>query len=233
MPTPATWLLDELAHAGEEHLDAAFVTGYDRKQKFDPEPDIAELRARKIGLDATLIDLAAGTGKFALAAARAFGHVIAVDVSPAMVAHLGAQSAASGLGNLDVVQAGFLTYEHSGTPVDAVYTRNALHQLPDFWKGIALARMAALLRPGGLLLVRDLIYDFQPREGEEVFAAWLAGAVADPAEGYTREDFAPHIRSEHSTYRWLLEPLLAATGFEIVSARFSRRVYGAYTCLRL
>ena len=54
-----------------------------------------------------------------------------------------------GLANVDVVQAGFTTYEHAGGPVDFVFTRNALHQLPDFWKGIALARIAALLPAGG------------------------------------------------------------------------------------
>jgi len=28
------WTLDELAHAGPDHLDADFVAGYDRKQGF-------------------------------------------------------------------------------------------------------------------------------------------------------------------------------------------------------
>ena len=80
-------MIDELAHAGSEHLDAAFVAGYDRKQGHpDPAEDLAVFEAR--GLDATseVLDLAAGSGQFALAAARRFGHVTAVDVSPAMVA---------------------------------------------------------------------------------------------------------------------------------------------------
>ena len=32
-----SWMIDELAHAGPEHLDPAFVAGYDRKQG-DPDP---------------------------------------------------------------------------------------------------------------------------------------------------------------------------------------------------
>jgi hypothetical protein len=52
----------------------------------------------------------------------------------------------------------------------------------------------------------------------------------DPALGYTAADYATHIRSEHSTFRWLLEPMLAATGFAIVTVDFSGSVYGAYTC---
>jgi len=52
------------------------------------------------------------------------------------------------------------------------------------------------------------------------------------ATGYTRDDLAEHIRSEHSTFRWLLETAARRTGFEIVTVEFRRRVYGAYTCVK-
>jgi hypothetical protein len=94
-----------------------------------------------------------------------------------------------------------------------VHTRNALHQLPDFWKAVALDRIGRMLRPGGVLRLRDLVYDFQPSEADAVF---------QPALGYTRADLAEHIRSESSTFRWLLEPMLAAAGFEILAADFGR-----------
>ncbi len=61
-------------------------------------------------------------------------------------------------------------------------------------------------------------------------ASVLSLAVDDPASGYTAADLAEHVRAEFSTYRWLFEPILAAAGFEILSAEFSGRVYGAYTC---
>jgi hypothetical protein len=41
-----------------------------------------------------------------------------------------------------------------------VYTRNALHQLPDFWKAVALDLVGQMLRPGGVLRLRDLLHDF-------------------------------------------------------------------------
>jgi hypothetical protein len=138
----------------------------------------------------------------------------------------------AGLVNLDCVQAGFLGYQHAGARVDAVYTRNALHHLPDFWKALALNRIAAMMRTGGLLRLHDLIYDFQPPEAERVLDRWLDSAAADPARGYTREDFAEHIRSEYSTFRWLLEPMLALTGFHVVTVDFAGSVYGAYTCIK-
>ena len=227
------WMLDELAHAGPEHLDPAFVAGYERKQGYpEPAEDLAVLAEHGLDERSTVVDLGAGTGRFALAAARRFGQVTAVDISPAMLQALRERAAAAGVDNLRCVQAGFLSYRHVGPPADAVYSRNALHQLPDFWKAVALDRIGRMMRPGGVLRLRDLVYDFQPSEADAVFQRWLDGAADDPTQGYTRADLAEHIRSEYSTFRWLLEPMLAAAGFEILTADFSRSVYGAYTCRR-
>ena len=226
----ADWWLDEAAHAGPEHLDPAYVAGYDRKAALDVGPDVALLRDHGLGPGSVVVDLGAGTGTFAAAVAPWCGRVVAVDVSPAMVAALRQRTA--GLANVEVVQAGFLSYEHRGEPADAVFTRNALHQLPDFWKGIALDRIAGLLRPGGLLRLHDLVWDFDPAEAAERIPAWLAGAVDDPAAGWTAAELAEHVRSEFSTYRRLLEALLDRTGFDVVDARFRRGAYGAYTCRR-
>jgi SAM-dependent methyltransferase len=228
-----SWMIDELAHAGPEHLDAAFVAGYDRKQGYpDPAEDLASCEAHGLDRTSAIVDLGAGSGQFALAAAGRFGHVTAVDVSPAMIAVLRERAAGARLANLDCVQAGFLSYAHFGPSADGVYTRNALHQLPDFWKGVALDRIAAMMRPGGVLRLRDLIYDFRPSEAAEIFQGWFDCAATDPADGYTAADYAEHIRTEFSTFRWLLEPMLAAAGFEIVTADFDGRLYGAYTCIK-
>jgi ubiquinone/menaquinone biosynthesis C-methylase UbiE len=233
-PHPAApWYPDELAHAGPEHLDPGFVADFDRKQgRPDPGEDIAILRDHGLDAASTVIDLGAGTGQFTLAAARAFGRVVAVDVSAPMLAALERRATDAGLANVTCVRAGFLTHTHTGPPADAVHTRHALHQLPDFWKTIALERIAHALRPGGVLRIRDLIYDFHPSEAPSVFAEWLANASQDPAQGYTADDLVTHIRTEHSTYRWLLEPMLAAAGFEITHTDFRGRVFGAYTCVK-
>jgi ubiquinone/menaquinone biosynthesis C-methylase UbiE len=225
------WQLDELSFAGDEHLDPAFVERFDRKQGHpDAGPDLEVLLAEGLGPSSTVVDLAAGTGQFALPAAAYFGAVVAVDVSPAMVAYL--TTAARDMSNVEVVRGGFLSYRHEGPPADAVYTRHGLHQLPDFWKAIALDRIAGMLRPGGILRVRDLIYDFAPGEAERAFEGWFAGAASDPADGYTAEDYAQHIRTEHSTFRWLFEPMMVAAGFEIVDVEYRSRLYGSYTCRR-
>ena len=210
-----------------------FITGYDRKQGYpDPEADIAAFEQHGLGGDSTVVDLGAGTGQFAIPAAARFGRVTAVDVSPAMVAALCAKAeAATGGSALECVRGEFLSYVPAGH-VDGVYTRNALHQLPDFWKVIALRRIADMLRPGGVLRLLDLVYDFGPGEADAVFAAWFAHAAKDPADGYTAADYAEHIKTEYSTFRWLLEPMLAATGFEVLDVSFKGRLYGAYTCVK-
>ena len=76
-------------------------------------------------------------------------------------------------------------------------------------------------------------YDFAPEEADSVFSGWFAQAADDPAAGYTAADYAEHIRTEYSTFRWLLEPMLAATGFEIAEVGYGRRLYCAYTCVKV
>jgi hypothetical protein len=67
-----------------------------------------------------------------------------------------------------------------------------------------------------------------PDPAEDLDALAAQGVDADA----TSEDYAEHIRTEHSTFRWLLEPMLAATGFETIAAQFQGRLYGAYTCVK-
>jgi SAM-dependent methyltransferase len=134
---------------------------------------------------------------------------------------------------VEAVRAGFLSYEHDGPPPDAVFTRNALHHLPDFWKGMALERVARMLRPHGVLRLRDLVYSFEPGEADDAIAHWLAGAPDDPASGWTAAELAEHVREESSTFTWLLEPLLERAGFEIRDRQLSpSRTFAAYTCVR-
>ena len=229
MTTP-DWMLDELAHAGPEHLDPGYVEGYDRKAQVDPSADLAAIREHGFGADSTLVDLGAGTGVFAFAAATECRSVVAADVSRAMVGHVRSQVAARGLGNVEVVRAGFVTYEHAGPPADFVFTRNALHQIPDFWKAIALDRIHRILAPGGILRLNDLVYSFEAAEAEERMAAWFAGAVDDSSRGWTADELAEHVRTEHSTFTWLLEPMLEHAGFEILDRGYNRGAYAAYTC---
>ncbi|MBA2508107.1 MAG: methyltransferase domain-containing protein [Nocardioidaceae bacterium] len=226
------WWLDERSHAGAEHLDERYVSGYDRKAGFDPTEDLDVLQRHGLASDSVVVDLGAGTGGFALAVAGLCRHVVAVDVSPAMTAAIRGRVTELGLDNVSVVDGRFLSYEHHGQPADVIFTRNALHQLPDFWKAIALDRMASMLRPGGILRLRDLVYDFAPAEADVRIEAWMSGAVTDPALGWTADELAEHVRGEFSTYSWVLDGMLDKTSFDIVDRTFRRSAYGTYTCKR-
>ncbi len=227
------WYIDELMHAGDEHLDADYVTTYDRKAGTDPTEDLALLRG--LGLDETsvVVDLGAGTGTFALAVAPLCRRVVAVDVSPVMLAVLNAKAERSGLKNIEVVHAGFLSYEHRGDPADFVYSRNALHHLPDFWKALALQRVADMLDAGGVFRLHDLVFSFDPREAGPTIEVWLTGASGRAEDGWTRRELETHIREEYSTFGWLLEPMLEHAGFEIRHANYRpSRTYAAYICVK-
>jgi len=69
-----------------------------------------------------------------------------------------------------------------------------------------------------VLRLRDLIFDSQPAQAHAVLDAWLDDAAKDPAAGCTRGDYAKHLRTEFSTFRWLPEPMLTAVGSTIVTA---------------
>ncbi len=229
-----SWFLDELAHAGSEHLDSDYAPGYDHKAGTNPADDLAVLRG--LGLDEThtLVDLGAGTGTFALAAASFCHRVVAVDISPVMLTALRQKAAQLGTGNIECVQSGLLTYEHQGMPADFVYSRHALHHLPDFWKVIALVRVAAMLKAGGVLYLRDFVFSFGPYEAERVIEAWLASAPEHPDQGWTRSELETHLREEYSTFSWLLEPMIERAGFTIQSAYHGdSRVHSAYTCIKV
>ena len=215
------WLLDELASAGRENLDEVHASRYDTKEDAAAAEEVRLLR--QLGLDRTseLVDIGAGTGQFAVAVAPVCARVVAVDVSPAMLRVLRDKVHAAGISNLEIVEGGFLTYEHRGREADFVYSRYALHHLPDFWKAVALDRIRRVVRRGGVFRLWDVVYGFEPREVERRLEGWCEAWEQAAADGWNRSDVEEHIRDEHSTFTWLLEPMLERAGFEIEDASYS------------
>ncbi|HYE44452.1 MAG TPA: class I SAM-dependent methyltransferase [Caulobacter sp.] len=92
---------------------------------------------------ARILDVAAGTGALALAAAQAGAQVLATDFSPGMVARI----AAAALPNVEarVMDGQALTLPDGG--FDAVFSIFGVIMFPDWRKG--LSEMARVARPGG------------------------------------------------------------------------------------
>jgi SAM-dependent methyltransferase len=214
-----TWFIDELRCAGRENLDAGHVARYDDKEDADAAGEVALLQDLGLTDESLVVEFGPGTGQFTVAVAPVCARVIAVDVSAVMLRRL--RDKAAGLGNVEVVQAGFLTYEHAGRPADFAYSRLALHHLPDFWKAVALDRLHRMLRPGGVLRLWDVVYDFAPSEVEERIEAWCSTAGDAVGQDWIRAELEEHVRDEHSTFTWLLEPMIERSGFEIADAEHS------------
>ncbi|HVF74209.1 MAG TPA: methyltransferase domain-containing protein [Acidimicrobiales bacterium] len=226
------WLLDEVASAGRENLDQLHVSQYDTKEDADAAAEVARCRQWGLTPEATVVEFGAGTGQFTLAVASWCARVVAVDVSPVMLQRLRTKVGEAGAANVEVVEAGFLTYEHQGPPADLVYSRYALHHLPDFWKGVALRRIRDLLRPGGVLRLWDVVYSFEPADAERRIEQWCATADGDGAEEWSRVELEEHVRDEHSTFTWLLEPMAQRAGFVVEEATYSDDAVFAQYVLR-
>lgn len=216
-------MLDEIEHAGRENLDAEHVSLYDSKEGWDVASEVELLI--DLGLDegSLLVDMGAGTGQLTMAVARRGARVVAVDISPLMLEQLRHKMVAAGVNNVECVQAGFLSYEHSGPPAEFVYSRWALHHLPDFWKALALRRMRETLAPGGTLRLLDIAFSIDPVEAPDAMERWCATLPvrSDDPGAWVRADIEEHIRDEHSTFTWLLEPMIERSGFTIERASYS------------
>lgn len=215
------WLLDEVANAGRENLDPEHVSRYDLKEDAGTADEVRLLKELGLAGDSVVVEIGTGTGQFATAVAPACLRVVAVDVSPIMLNLLREKVRNARLANVEVVRAGFLTYEHQGNPADFVYSRYALHHLPDFWKAVALRRIRSLLKLGGVLRLWDAVYNFEPAEAEERVEAWCSAYETPVEDGWNRGDLEEHVRDEHSTFTWLLEPMMRRCGFAIEQAEYT------------
>lgn len=217
------WRLDEIASAGRENLDGAHVALYDEKEDSRAAAELELLAELGLNAGSVVVDVGAGTGQFTVAAAATGADVVAVDVSPVMLARLEQKVAAASLGNVRTVRAGFLSYDHEGPPADFLYTRWALHHLPDFWKALALERMHRVLRPGGVLRLADIVYSFDVADAEARLEQWCATLPETAASSgeWVRGDIEEHVRDEHSTFTWLLEPMIERAGFRIERSTYS------------
>ncbi len=146
-----------------------------------------------------------------------------------MIDHAKAKSAQAGISNIEFRHAGFLTYEHKDSPVDAVVTTFAFHHLPDFWKGIALKRMNSMLKPRGQLYIHDVI--LEEADALDNIAALIEKQAAAGGD-FLRKDAEEHFRDEYSTYDWVMDGFLSRSGFTIKSKLMDSGVIGTYICVK-
>ena len=229
-----TWQYDEMKHPGEDFNVEAGV--YDERQlkTRDVQGEIREsLCLLNLQPDQTVLDMGAGTGEFAMAAAGHCSKVIAVDLSTGMlkVAEMKAQT--KGIRNIEFVQAGFLTYEHTGEPVDAAVSQFTLHYLPDFWKQISLLRLSKIMKMGAKLLLEDTAYAFDIAGYEELFNRGISYVVSTMGKDDAKA-IITHIRDEYCTIDWIMEGLIRRAGFTIERSDYKKMgMHTTYLCTKV
>jgi ubiquinone/menaquinone biosynthesis C-methylase UbiE len=226
-----SWFFREYEPVGVDLGSATAVAAFDLNQGTDPAADDALLDRLGVAEGAQLVDLACGTGSLVVRAALRGAEAHGVDVSEEMLAFARRRAAEAGA-KAHWHRAGFLDHTHPSGTADVVTTKSALHQLPDFWKQQALLNAAAMLRPGGVFYLWDVIFTFEPAEAAGRLQHWVDTAGRPEGEGFTRADFETHIREEFSTYAWVVEGMLERAGFDVVSREFPSPTHGGFHCVR-
>jgi ubiquinone/menaquinone biosynthesis C-methylase UbiE len=104
------------------------------------------------------VDLGAGTGFVTTALAPLVSSVLAVDISASMSASLTERAARDGLANVSTQVHDLRGFELPPGSVDLVISSYALHHLADADKRALVARAARWLRPGGRLVIADMMF---------------------------------------------------------------------------
>lgn len=128
----------------------------------------------------TVGDLGCGTGHVAASLAPFVAQVIAVDGSEAMLAE--ARRRLAGCDNVQVLHGDMEALPMEDATLDAAVVALVLHHLPD--PGRALAEMARVMRPGGRILVIDML----PHHRED-----LAGRMGHVWLGFAEETIGSYL----------------------------------------
>ena len=224
------WQYDELRQVGIDFEDVEQVTAYDAKQGSDPGVEQALIKRLGVFRGAVVVDLGCGTASFARAAAQHGAVVHAVDVSQAMLDYARGKARAEDLSRVEFHRAGFLTFSPGDRSVDFIVSRFALHHLPDFWKQVALVRLAGMLRSGGRLFLRDVAFSFPVAEYERAISGWIEHMPR--VYGFSRGEAETQLCEEHTSFKWVLDGMLERAGFEVLESLIPEREEAEWLCRR-
>jgi SAM-dependent methyltransferase len=169
----------------------AALAGYDPQELEAVGPDAAAysfgcgdpLALAGIEPGQTVVDLGCGAGLDLLLAARRVGpagRVIGIDMTDEMLARARANIAAAGLGNVEVRKGLIEALPVETASVDWVISNCVINLSPQ--KRRVFAEIARVLRPGGRMLVSDIVVEDLPdwvRGDENLYNGCIGGAVSE------------------------------------------------------
>lgn len=185
-----------------------------------------------------VLDIGAGTGLLALAAAPLAGRVTAVDISEAMCARLADRCRELGLGNVDALCSCATSLPLPAGAIDVVLSSYCFHHLDDPRKELALRELASVLRPGGRLVFADMMFRLSLRGGRNraVLAVIALRMLRKGIPGLVRllrnAARVSRGRSEHPAGAEWWSAALARAGFVEVDVRVLDRHEGGIAFAR-
>ena len=220
------WQWNEIQQVGTDYTDVAEVERYEQRMnefrdlKAEDEAILAALQLREAS---DILEIGTGTGHFARAAARAGHRVTAIDISPVMLEYAEQRAKLEKLPEIAFQHAGFLTFQEDAR-FDAVVSVAVLHHLPDLWKTVALHRVRQVIRPGGMLLLGDVVFSSKAELCPQ-FESFVHGMPES-----TQKGASGHIAREYSTLDWIMEGLLERAGFKVVQIAAGDHSFVRYLC---
>jgi 2-polyprenyl-3-methyl-5-hydroxy-6-metoxy-1,4-benzoquinol methylase len=223
------WYYNDRRQVGVDFAADDQAASYDQKQRDSTERARATLMRLGVKPGWRVADIGCGAGILACEAAEMGADVEAIDISPAMLKLTEVHAADKGVA-VKTQATGFLSFAYKPNTFDLIVSEYALHQLPDFWKAVAMARVFNALKPGGKFFLRDVVFGCAPDGVERSVDEWTDFILKNHA--FSREEVATHIRDEHSTFGWVVEGLLKEARFQLISADYHAPVYGTYLAQR-
>jgi 2-polyprenyl-3-methyl-5-hydroxy-6-metoxy-1,4-benzoquinol methylase len=137
----------------------------------------AVVAASRPGPGMTVVDLGAGSGQLSIPFARQAARVVAIDISQAMIELLRTNAQTAGLTNIETRVGPIESIQLPGGSVDLVVSNYALHHLRDPDKALAIKAAAGWLRPGGRVVVGDMMFGRGASSRDRAIIASKANAM--------------------------------------------------------